>query len=268
MFRQYKDVSASERTQVWNNGFSDYMFPIHMTKEQLDNRLSSLSISQKLSKILYIDQQPAGIYLHGEGVFSGEKIAWLGGMAVDSKFRNQHLSVQMLHEFELTAKSRNTDTLYLEAIDGNNRAIFIYQKFGFVPLCKVLILESQKKYPLKTHHEIQKVETLEAIGITEDKATLWQNKTIHGYDCLGIYAAKDLVGYAVVSFKEDCLVFHQIKLDKAYTQIKSVLGSFQINYAPKRWIGSNLVADEATTQSLLANGFSEVLSQHQYRKKI
>lgn len=268
MFRSYKNVSARERTEVWNNGFSDYMFPIHMTQEQLDHRLSSLSISQELSKILFVDHQPAGIYLHGEGVFSGEKIAWLGGVAVDSKFRGQQLSVKLLHEFETTAKNRNTETLYLEAIDGNDRAILIYQKFGFVPLCKVLVLESQEVYPLKTHHEIKKVETLEEIGIIEDNTTLWQNKSIHGYDCIGIYQDKNLVGYAVVSVKEDCLVFHQLELEEAHTQIKSVLSAFQITYAPQKWIGSNLVADEPTTQSLVINGFSEVLSQHQYSKKI
>lgn len=100
MFKSFNEVSPTARTKVWNNGFSDYLVPINMTEAQLDNRLSSLSISEELSKVFFIDNQPAGIYLHAEGTFSDQKIAWLGGMAVDSAFRNQQVSVKMLREFE------------------------------------------------------------------------------------------------------------------------------------------------------------------------
>ncbi|MGX7420339.1 GNAT family N-acetyltransferase [Carnobacterium gallinarum] len=268
VFKRYRDVSPNERTRVWNNGFSDYLVPINMTEVQLDNRLASLSISQELSKIFFIENQAAGIYLHAEGTFANKKIAWLGGMAVDPAFRNQQVAIKLLREFERSAKERKTDILYLEAIDGNERAISIYKKFGFSSIQKVVVLDSTTIYSREIEFQLKKVVGLETIGISENRESLWQNKSIHGYDCLGIYQDTTLVGYGVFSSQGDSVIIHQLELQQPSIQIESVLSSLQQLYNPIKWRGSNLVADNATTQSLIDNGFSEIVSQHQYSKII
>ena len=33
-YRPFNQVSETIRTQIWNDGFSDYLRPIHMIKEQ------------------------------------------------------------------------------------------------------------------------------------------------------------------------------------------------------------------------------------------
>ncbi|WP_413509402.1 GNAT family N-acetyltransferase [Carnobacterium maltaromaticum] len=268
MFKSFNEVSPTARTKVWNNGFSDYLVPINMTEVQLDNRLSSLSISEELSKVFFIDNQPAGIYLHAEGTFSDQKIAWLGGMAVDSAFRNQQVSVKMLREFERVAVERGTSILYLEAIDGNERAISIYKKFGFAPVKKVLFLESSTNFTSETDYQLKKVVSLKSIGVNQSSDILWQNKAIHGYDSIGIYDQTKLIGYTIVSLQGNQLVIHQLELDSPKLQIKAALASLQKLYTPTKWIGSNLVADSPITKLLVQNGFSEKLSQHQYSKQL
>lgn len=268
MFKSYADVSPEERITVWNNGFSDYLRPINMTSEQLDHRLSSLKMSEDDSKIYYIDNQPAGIYLYADGTFNGKKISWLGGMAVDPTFRGQQVSLRMLEEFERVSKENNVETMYLEAIDGNDRAINIYLKFGFKALNKVLFLGSDVTYIAKNTVTVKEITDLSEINVVEAVDLAWQNKSIHGYDCLACYNESDLIGYVVGAKTGENFVINQIEINKPEVHTSAVLGTLQEKYQPVKWVGSNLLADNETVQSLLDNGFTETLSQHQYIKEV
>lgn len=267
MFKSYSDVSATVRTSVWNNGFSDYITPIKMTSEQLDNRLKTLKMSETLSKVIFHDKQAAGVFLYADGEFNTDKIAWLGGMAVDPQFRGQQLALKMLVEFEETASKNGVSSLFLEAIDGNDRAISIYETFGFKPFRQLSFMKSAYTYTSSQPLTLTEVNSLTDIGVTEATDVAWQCKTFHGYDCLGIYQADELIGYSVVSCQLETLVIHQLQLANTH-DVNDLLAALQLKYTPKQLVASNLTTTDMTTEALLTNGFEIVVTQHQYIKEI
>ncbi len=67
----FNQVSEEIRTQIWNDGFSDYLRPIHMTAEQLNSRLQTLSLSEDKSFVVFENAVAKGITLYGVKEFNG-----------------------------------------------------------------------------------------------------------------------------------------------------------------------------------------------------
>lgn len=268
MFKNYKDVTPTERTRVWNAGFSDYITPINMSEEQLDNRLKSLSMSETDSKVYYYENKPAGIYLYGERTFATEKMSWLGGMSVDPTFRGQQIALKMLEEFEDTSKANGVTLMTLEAIDGNDRAIEIYKKFGFDPIAQVSFLNSEKSYSGESRLTLKKDSDLSAHGVEEPLSVPWQNKAFHGYDCFSISSDKEVIGYVVANKQGENLIINQLEVTHPESNILDILKALNTYYMPKKWIGSNLLTDSIITKELINNGFQTTVTQHQYIKNI
>lgn len=269
MFKSYADVSPEQRTTVWNAGFSDYITPINMSQEQLDNRLESLGMSPVESKVYFSGDEPAGIYLYADATISGEKMSWLGGMSVDPQYRGQGIALKMLENFQTTSLENDVSSMYLEAIDGNDRAIDIYQSFGFQPFKQVSFLNSTAQYTGTSQYQLTKLKDLVELCVHEDINIPWQNKVHLGLDCFGISDDHDqFIGYVVVKQQGTALVINQLVLKKPSTQVIEVLELLTNRYQPTSWIGSNLETENDITDTLKTLGFKETVTQHQYVKKI
>ena len=122
-FVPFKEVSESVRTAIWNSGFSDYLVPINMTAEALNNRLTSLNLSEQDSFVVFENKIPKGITLFGFKKLADKKIAWVGGLAVAPEFRKEGIGVAMLNYCEKLGEQLGIDLLTLEVIVGNDKAL-------------------------------------------------------------------------------------------------------------------------------------------------
>ena len=74
-FKTLENTSIAELLHVFNEAFSDYPIPMHLTKEQLINKFVAESIKKEYSAGAFEGDKPVDFILHGFGVFYGKKIA-------------------------------------------------------------------------------------------------------------------------------------------------------------------------------------------------
>lgn len=267
MFKSYEEVTQQDRTSIWNAGFSDYITPINMTMEELDQRLVNLSLSTSHSKIYYQDNQAVGIYLYGEGCFSNETLSWLGGMAVAPEYRGQEIGLRMLEDFEKTSRQHGVTLMTLDAIDGNDRAIDLYCKFGFEPVQQVAFLKSEMTYQGTSALRLKQGDNLATLGIEEHLTVPWQNKDSHGHDCFLIIDAEQVIGYVVAHKQGETVIINQLTVSDPQKHVGQILIALNAQYSPTSWIGSNLAYNSEVTKELEKAGFKVTVTQHQYIKK-
>ena len=115
---------------VWNEGFSNYFVPISMNLSELLERVVQEEISLEHSFIVYDDLRPVGILLNAFRTTS-KRMAWNGGTAIVPDYRGKGVSTLLMkHTLEMYAE-QNIDVAYLEAISENEKAISLYEKYGY-----------------------------------------------------------------------------------------------------------------------------------------
>lgn len=144
-----KSVSActmDEVTELWNKGFQqDYSDKVHTSWHRM-SKMRQHYIHPDLSIAAYIDGQPAGFVLIGWREELGRKMAWNGGTGVVPKFRGQGLSKRLLLEAIRRVKGAGADSLTLEAMTVNDRAIRAYRSCGFEKVDQLHILQLKEDF--------------------------------------------------------------------------------------------------------------------------
>ena len=82
-----------------------------------------------------VDSEAAALAICFEGfsTFACQPILNIHDLMVDSKFRGQGLSVELLEKAESVAVARGCCKMTLEVLSENHRASKIYRNFGFSP---------------------------------------------------------------------------------------------------------------------------------------
>ncbi|MDB4766763.1 GNAT family N-acetyltransferase [bacterium] len=100
------------------------------------NLIGELSQREDCVVILtHVDHEAAALAICFEGfsTFACRPILNIHDVMVESKFRGQGLSVELLKKAESEAMERGCCKMTLEVLSGNHRAAKIYRKFGFSP---------------------------------------------------------------------------------------------------------------------------------------
>lgn len=112
-------------TPLWRYG-------IYPTDEDLDAALDNGEIylgelDGKTAAVMRLQEHEDALSLHLFGVLA--------------EYRGRHLSTRMLDFMEAEAKRRSKPVLRLDVIEGNERAARVYEKYGFVFICKSSAVE-------------------------------------------------------------------------------------------------------------------------------
>ncbi|MDM1346180.1 GNAT family N-acetyltransferase [Myroides marinus] len=127
-----KHITIVELVEVFNDSFSDYILPFHLTEESLSFKLNSELIDLELSVGAYDGERLVGFMLTGVRREGEEVYYYNAGTGVRPSHRGLRL-VALMYNYALPIweKGGKKVTLTLEVIKGNDKAIKAYQAQGY-----------------------------------------------------------------------------------------------------------------------------------------
>ncbi|WP_106914553.1 GNAT family N-acetyltransferase [Chryseobacterium aurantiacum] len=222
-FKTLKNLDVEELLSVFNLSFSDYVVPFHLTRELLNFKIATEKIDLSLSVGAFENEKLIGFILQAEKMENGEGMAYNAGTGVVPEGRGKGL-VRKMYDFIIPVlKEKNINTLVLEVIDENQKAIRAYENLGFTIVRRLLCFNGNIN-PMKDNPEIVIKELTgfqwETFCSFWDIEPSWQGSAFvlkdMKKDCtvLGAFKGERLVGYAVYNSKVRKI--YQVAVDKNY----------------------------------------------------
>ncbi|EON70206.1 GNAT family N-acetyltransferase [Lysinibacillus sphaericus] len=169
--------TLEEVIQAWNKGFEEYFVEIEMDEAKFLNRLEGEGLSPELSIVAFDGHEPIGIVMNGIRHLNGRKIAWNGGTGVSPAYRGKGVSRTLMDKTLAIYARENVDIATLESIKENNRAIALYEKYGYDITNHLLFLsgvfEAKVKEPLQMRVEAIRPEQLSSFSFYKEDVP-WQ----------------------------------------------------------------------------------------------
>jgi ribosomal protein S18 acetylase RimI-like enzyme len=154
IFKKLAECTIQDIISAWNRGFEGYFVQIDMNPELFFNRLVNEGLSLMHSIVAFEGEEPVAIVLNGFRVVDGKKTAWNGGTGIETSYRGSGVSKQLMEEILKIYSEERVEIATLEAIKENERAIRLYEKFGYVRTDTLVyasgILDIKNIVPLST----------------------------------------------------------------------------------------------------------------------
>jgi len=226
------NISIEVIADTFNLAFSDYFVPVHLTPQQLADKMKSDKVNPEYSVGAFENEKLIALILHGTDIINTKKVVYNGGTGVIPPKRGQALTKRMYDFILPVLKEQGVDYAILEAISQNIQAIKSYQKVGFKIDREVNCYKGQ----------IEPTDRTGDIKITElknydwplmqsfwDFTPTWQNasNTVDAQKgnniSLGAYINSKLAGYVI--FNPNTKRIQQLAVDKNHrrTSIASIL---------------------------------------------
>lgn len=137
-FSNALNYSHGQLSEMINASFQGYFFSMQMTAEMSSDFWRIHQIDGNSSVIMH-DQQGAFVGTARMGVRG--KRGWCGGFGIVPQFRGSGASTLLAERMIQVARSSGLETLQLEVLEQNSRAIKLYEKWGFRRVRQLLGLE-------------------------------------------------------------------------------------------------------------------------------
>ncbi|MCC9043967.1 GNAT family N-acetyltransferase [Myroides sp. M-43] len=126
-YRFLKNINLEELLQVFNKSFSDYVVPMKLTTEQLQDKIKAEGIDLTISVGAFCNKELVGFILHAKN----NDYLYNAGTGVLPSFRGNNLTTKMYDYAIPLFKSFNMRKINLEVISSNETANKSYRKIGF-----------------------------------------------------------------------------------------------------------------------------------------
>ena len=146
------EFGVTETTQVFNQGFADYMVPINIGLEQFFSMLRFDSIDVSSSRVVTRDGDAVGAALIARRGWNSR----LAGMAIMPGGRGQGVGRWLMKQLLEEARQRGDRRMELEVIEQNSPAVSLYQQAGFVTLRRLISYILEK--PAGEAHPIDEID--------------------------------------------------------------------------------------------------------------
>jgi ribosomal protein S18 acetylase RimI-like enzyme len=121
------DHPLPDLVQTLNRGFEGYIVPIHLNLPQFLNMLRKDGIDLTASRLLLVDDQPAGVALIARRGW----VSRLAAMGITTDMRGKGAGSWFMEKLIQQARERAEREMVLEVIEQNEAAVRLYQKYGF-----------------------------------------------------------------------------------------------------------------------------------------
>ncbi|EMR02018.1 GNAT family N-acetyltransferase [Cesiribacter andamanensis] len=141
---QFASLSATSPEEIrtaFNEAFSDYLVPVQLSAEQMEQKLQVEGFDPSCSVGAFAHQKLVGQILHSAGFWKGKPAAYNSGTGVVPSQRGQHLTQRMFACILPQLKEKGLACSLLEVIEGNDKALRTYLGVGFTT---VRLLDSFK----------------------------------------------------------------------------------------------------------------------------
>ena len=112
--------------------FSDYQVDMKMSREQFELRLARDGVRLDVSVGAFDESKMVGFYMNALGEWQGKQTAYDAGTGVTPAYRRQGIAEELFAHVVPRLKEIAVEQYLLEVLTGNERAIRLYRKLGFV----------------------------------------------------------------------------------------------------------------------------------------
>lgn len=137
--RPASDYPILDLGQLMNLSFEDYIVPIRMDNAQFLNMLLKDNIDLTTSRVLLVDDQPAGIALIARRGWTSR----LAAMGITKGSRGKKAGTWFMDKLIDEARERKDRQMVLEVIEQNEPAVRLYQNNGFDTVRRLISLIHQ-----------------------------------------------------------------------------------------------------------------------------
>jgi ribosomal protein S18 acetylase RimI-like enzyme len=128
-FLRGDDVDAL--VAAFNDTFSDYVVPFHLTAPQLREMCARRGVVLELSPAIFAGDRMAAFTLNALGSWNGVQSAYDSGTGVVPAHRRLGLARQLLEASFPALRERGAEQMILEVLEPNARAAALYRSLGF-----------------------------------------------------------------------------------------------------------------------------------------
>ncbi|MFT7827613.1 GNAT family N-acetyltransferase [Priestia megaterium] len=146
IIKPLSQCSFSDALQAFNKGFEDYYLPLEMSLDQFICRFGLDQLSVDHSFVAFYNDTPAGIMLNGIKRVKGKKHAWNGGTSVALPYRKMGIGEALLKATLERYQQQGVVEASLEAFKVNEKAIYLYQKYGYEIVDALLFLKHRGSF--------------------------------------------------------------------------------------------------------------------------
>jgi ribosomal protein S18 acetylase RimI-like enzyme len=151
--RPASDYPLPDLITILNRGFEGYVVPIHLNLPQFLHMLRKDSIDLTASRVLLVDEGPAGVALIARRGW----VSRLAAMGISTEMRGKGAGSWFMEKLIQQARERNEREMVLEVIEQNDAAVRLYQKYGFQSVRR-LVSYIRKEAVELTPDEIEEID--------------------------------------------------------------------------------------------------------------
>ena len=204
----YRLLSSADSTALFEcfvAAFSDYQVDMKMSREQFELRLARDGVRLDVSVGAFDESKMVGFYMNALGEWQGKPTTYDAGTGVTPAYRRQGIAEELFARLVPRLKEIAVEQYLLEVLTGNERAIRLYRKLGFVETRRFAVFRRSEPVTALSDLSIRRVETpeWELFKSFWDGYPSWQN-SIHAVDRIPnervvvcAYVDEVLVGYGV-----------------------------------------------------------------------
>jgi len=210
-----EEVTLTSLTRCFNLAFSDYVIKFNATEDYLKNRWKNAGVDYSLSVGVLDGEKLVGFIVNCVRPWNGKLTAFNCGTGVIPSHRGNQLTEKMYDFFIPKLKEQNVESLALEVIQENAKAIHLYQKVGLEIRRGLDIYTGEIKVDKVFENvdglEFRKIESLDLVSFASmlEYEPVWENNNltiqsdISNHEFFGVFLGKQTVAFAVVHMENE-----------------------------------------------------------------
>lgn len=266
--KRLTDCTLREMVVAWNRGFNGYAVDLAMDETVFVNRLVTEGLSPHHSIVAFVEGEPVGIIMNGFRKRGGKTIAWNGGTAIAPEYRGSGIIHSLMQETMTIYEQEKVQVATLEAIKSNEKAIKLYEKYGYAVVDELVFLVGKRQDVEPMEYESCRPEQLLFLPNYQERA-VWQCQpdSLKYGEAYIFKESERVIGYSLfrkVWDEEGKLIrinVYQLKLTDGGEphNLFRMLAAFSKGNIPIMMV--NFVREQLETRYLLEHGFTVTTEQ-------
>lgn len=267
-----EQTSIKELLGCFNAAFSDYMVPLNLTEQQLENKFRKENIDLGISVGAFESGQLTGFILHGIQEQNGTIAAYNAGTGVLPSARGNRMTFRLYDAVLPLLMSKKVTEIHLEVITANVPAIKAYSRIGFEITRQLCCFKGMVKTGNGIiMHDIRTLKSIDwnDVVLFQSWQPSWQQSN-HAVERItdqvmfvGCFTAEKITGY--ICYEPGAQRIIQIAVHPAYR--RQGIGTALLNFLCRKYSsGLSVINVDSAAQDLLLflkkNGMQEFIRQY------
>ena len=156
----YRLLTAADSAKLFEcflEAFSDYQVDMHVSREEFEQRLIRDGVQLEISVGAFDENRMVGFYMNALGEWQGRPIAYDAGTGVIPAYRRQGIAEELFAFMVPRLKHASVEQYLLEVLTGNERAVALYRKLGFIETRRLAVFRRSVPVSSNAQPEIRVV---------------------------------------------------------------------------------------------------------------